>query len=71
MLPEGPYRNDAGYSTGDWYILHTLRRGEKTTVIVRDGQQPHEGVESGSVRDARAWMKDNGFTYKGSNPKLK
>lgn len=39
-----------------WLILW-----EGWVVVVSEGRQPGDGTQFPSVRDARAWLKDNGF----------
>ncbi len=63
--PEGPYINLVGFSTGDWYIVSDFRYGDKVYVSVQNGQQKSESnLIHMSLRDARSWMSENGFSLK-------
>ena len=66
MVPEGPYVNPQGFATGKWYIVSDYRNGQEIYVVVREGQQRSEGIVNVTLRDARAWMMDNGFIKKSS-----
>lgn len=57
----GPYIQSVGLSSGKWFIVPDLYKGDIVQVIVKNGQQRSEGIRTPSVRDAKAWMKDNGF----------
>lgn len=63
-LPEGPFINDAGWSTGEYYIVSDVRNGQIVTVVVRNGQQKDEGQVHENRRAALAWLRDNGFTLR-------
>lgn len=58
-LPEGPYHSP--WTTGDWYLVSTLRNDEVAYAVVRNGQQAHEGTLFLTHRDARTYLRDNGF----------
>jgi hypothetical protein len=60
MSPEGPYINTAGWSSVPMFIV-TDYREQVIYVTVQQGQQRSEGTPHINLRDARQWMKDNGY----------
>jgi hypothetical protein len=64
MIPLGPYVNEAGWTPGKWFIVSDYDQVNKMVfyIIVKNGQDRREGTPCPTLRDVKAWMKDNGFT---------
>lgn len=61
----GPFQSP--WTTGDWFMVRDVRHGAAVTVVVRNGQQRHESdLAFATKREARAWLADNGYQYKGA-----
>jgi hypothetical protein len=59
MAPEGPYRSP--WAPGDWYLISTLKARDQVYVVVLNGRPATEGTEFPNLRDARDFLRDNGF----------
>lgn len=68
-IPEGPYTSPT--TTGNWYLVETVHNGQHVWSVVRDGQQPNQGLISPTRRDALAWLRDNGYVKKEAKPMVK
>ena len=68
MVPDGPYRSK--WTSGDYYLISAVKSGETIYAVVRNGQQAREGVEFEKIRDARTYLRDNGFEKRSKDPKL-
>lgn len=59
MTPEGPYRSK--WTSGDFFLTSDVKAGEIVYIFVYNGKQKNEGIEFPSIRDARQYIRDNGF----------
>lgn len=62
MGPEGPYISP--WCASPHYIVSDVRHGQICSVVVPNGVQRSEGTPFPTAREARAWLKDNGFEKK-------
>lgn len=58
----GPYIGT--WSSGEWFIVRDVRNNVEIAVVVQNGKQRSEGQVFPSKRDAKLWMKENGFILK-------
>ncbi len=49
-----------------FYLTKTIVRGEVVVVVVPNGVQPQDGHVFPKMSEAKAWLKDNGFTQRGN-----
>jgi hypothetical protein len=56
--PEGPYTSI--YTSAEFFIVRTNRGFS----IVKNEEQSNMGTPFPTLRDAREWMKENGFSIK-------
>lgn len=62
-MPEGPYTSP--WTTSGYYLITTIRNNDVVFAVVPNGTQPHDAENIFlTLREARQWLKDNGFTKK-------
>jgi hypothetical protein len=59
MMPEGPYISP--WCSQPHFIASDVRCGDYCYTVVPDGVQRHNGLHFPSLREARQWLRDNGF----------
>jgi hypothetical protein len=59
----GPERYVSQWCKLPHFIVRTAIVGHEIYATVANGMQPIEGMKHPTLRDARAWMKDNGFAF--------
>jgi hypothetical protein len=62
MRPEGPFTSP--WTTGDWYLVSTLTGNDIVYSVVQNGSQPREGTLFPSYKNARMFLRENGFLPK-------
>lgn len=59
MNPFGPYRSP--WSESSAYIVKTIAHTAIVYSVVHNGQQPGDGLLFGRLRDAKSWLRENGY----------
>ncbi len=59
MTPIGPFASP--WTKADFFIVSEFRHGQEIILTVPNGAQRSEGMPHASLRDAKQWLKDNGF----------